>query len=92
MNADPIPVPAELFGPCVDCHHAGEIEWHGFTYGCHGCAARAAARSQAARDTRITGKSSRDFMAICDLYGVTPAAVRDAARLDKLPPPKERTK
>lgn len=83
MDLEMVDVP----GPCADCPRAAGEVWHGFTYGCRGCRARAAARSQPARQRRVTGRDSGQFRDVCDLYGVTPAEVRDAAAADRLPAP-----
>lgn len=67
---------------CANCTAAAQRPHGGFTMGCKGCAARAAARSPQYRQARDSGQQTRQYRALLEQYDVTHAEVKDAAGKD----------
>ena len=67
---------------CPDCTTAAEHPHHGFTAGCIGCCARAAARSPQYARVRDAGKLDRDYRALLEQFQLTHEQVKQASWLD----------
>jgi hypothetical protein len=69
---------------CPDCAAAAQQLHHGFTNGCRGCMARAAARSAQAHEWRRRGgPPTHAAQRLLDQFGLTADEVKAAARADK---------
>lgn len=70
---------------CSDCAAAGQREHWGFTAGCPGCCARAAARTPHWRRVRDNGMwQDRQYRGLLGMFGLTHEQVRSAAAGDKV--------
>lgn len=70
--------------PCADCVQATLGPWHGFSYHCEGCAARAVARGPNYRRARDSGSQHRVYRAELESMGVTHSQVVAAAAADQI--------
>jgi len=68
--------------PCHDCAIAATQTHHGFSAGCIGCCARAAARSPQYARVRDAGKLDRDYRALLEQFKLTHEQVKQASWLD----------
>jgi hypothetical protein len=69
---------------CTDCLAAAVKLHHGFAAECHGCCARAAARSPHFRRVRDAGVQDREYRALLAQFDLTHEQVRTAAAADAL--------
>jgi len=67
---------------CTDCDKAAKRRWHGFTNGCQGCNARAAARTPHFRRVRDAGMLDRQYRTMLQQFGLTHEEVRAAHQAD----------
>lgn len=67
---------------CPDCTAAAAAPWHGFTNGCRGCCARAAARSPHFARVKAAGQQDRPYRALLEQFGLTHSDVKAAAAAD----------
>jgi hypothetical protein len=73
---------------CDNCEQSSAREWHGFTAGCLGCAARAVARGPNWRRCLAAGAKDRLYLEELELYGVSHREVCKAAAADQLEKPR----
>lgn len=69
---------------CEDCTKAAAGVWHGFRASCHGCTARAVARTPQHAEARAARVLTAAYRAALTKAGVTHQQVKDAAALDRL--------
>ena len=70
---------------CADCATAAVKSWWGFTAGCRGCCARAAARSPHWRRVRDAGGAlDRQYRQLLKQFALSHEEVRSAAQVDKV--------
>lgn len=69
---------------CDNCTTSAQQEHHGFSAGCRGCCARAAARSPHFRRVRDQGHQDRHYRALLQQFDLTHDQVKAAAAADKL--------
>lgn len=69
---------------CKDCLKAAVVEWHGFSAGCQGCAARAVSRGPNYRASRTAGSLTPRYREELALLGVTHDEVKAARAADAL--------
>ena len=69
---------------CEDCTKAAAGVWHGFRASCHGCTARAVARTPQHAEARSARVLTQAYRAALLKAGVTHQQVKDAAALDRL--------
>jgi hypothetical protein len=69
---------------CKDCDDATAFPHHGFTSGCIGCCARAAARGHHFDRVRRAGMQDRPYRTLLEQFGLTHEQVREAWRIDAL--------
>lgn len=69
---------------CEDCCRSKEVPWCGFTAGCQGCAARAAARSPQFAYSQKTDRQDRRYLALLAQFALTHAQVLEAYKTDAL--------
>lgn len=70
---------------CDNCKAAAERLWHGFTGGCKGCCARAAARSPQAFKARKAGdRYDADYRGLLAQFGLTHNDVLVAHQADAI--------
>ena len=68
---------------CIDCLKASKRRWHGFSYPCRGCAARALSRSPQFRRIQQSGKQDQAYRLALQQMGVSHEDVKAAAAADK---------
>lgn len=69
---------------CPNCATAAQVMHHGFTAGCAGCCARAAARSPHYRRCLDKGVQDREYRRLLEQFKLTHEQVREAARVDRI--------
>lgn len=74
----------ETSSACGNCIAAAATEHHGFSAGCKGCCARAAARSPHFRRVRDQGYQDRHYRALLQQFDLTHDDVKAAANADRL--------
>jgi len=67
---------------CIDCDTSATRVWGGFSAGCRGCAARAAARMPQFARVRQAGRLDRDYRRMLEQLRVSHDEVREAAKVD----------
>ena len=67
---------------CDNCTSAAQRLWHGFTGGCKGCCARAAARSPQAFEARKAGKQTQPYRSLRAQFSQTHDDVKAAPAAD----------
>lgn len=69
---------------CQNCATAAQVMHHGFTAGCAGCCARAAARSPHYRRCQDAGVQDHEYRRLLEQFNLTHEQVRQAAASDAL--------